>query len=169
MKTRISDRHGGRARRFVRSSLLLSVALALALPAVALAQPPYPVQDNRAEVRTYSTASRMQQWQDAENYYLDVLLIGMPTGAVSVTPRGSVLMVEISGGQRQQQISPDGSVRSMISSSQHVRRPIRVPRDADVQHLQRQDLSDRVRLILPKRNLPESPMPGLKAEPDARL
>ena len=167
MKTRISDRHGGRARRIVYSSLLLSVSLVL--PTAALAHPPYLGQDNRAEVRTYSTASRMQQWQDADNYYLDVLLIGMPVGAVSVTPRGSVLMVEISGGQRQQQVSPDGSVRSMISSSQHVRRPISVPRDADTQYLQRQDLSDRVRLILPKRKRPEPPMPGLKAEPDERL
>ncbi|MGF1548228.1 MAG: hypothetical protein ACFCUG_12975 [Thiotrichales bacterium] len=143
----------------------------LAVPLVAIAQPSGPFYNNQTEVRTYTTASRLQQWQDADNYYLDVLLVGVPVGAVNVLPRGSVLMVEITGGQRQQRVSPDGRASSFISSSQHLRRPVQLPRDADVTQMRRQDLGDRVRVILPKRPVlaPPVPIPGLAAEPDARL
>ena len=109
------------------------------LVGVVQAQPPVPARaQGSVDLFTH-------QWKDADNYYLGVLLNGITPDELEVIVYPDSLMIR---AQQSQEQSSDGG---FASSSQSVQRSISLPRDVDIQNMQRKITGNDIVIMIPRR------------------
>lgn len=99
---------------------------------------------------------RIERAADQDNYYVTIQVSGIEPGAVTVTVEGNRWLAILSEESREssyENTAEDRSAyyRSFSYSSGSTARRIRLPRDADVAGLKREDGEDRIRIVIPRR------------------
>ena len=149
-----------------RTFLLLGIAVVLAtmlFPGSALGWMPHygygtpwtdpgPGYDSQSYSRAFSV--RLEQGADQANYYIAVHLKGIAPEAVNVNTRGRWLNISVEDTNQASSENQDneqgGYFRSFSYSSNHMNRTISLPRDANPDAMRRENLPDRVNLLIPR-------------------
>jgi HSP20 family molecular chaperone IbpA len=106
---------------------------------------------------------RISQDASEQAYGLTIELQGTDPAAIQVRPDGRFLV--ISRERTEQQVQKDsfddgrGFMRSFSYSTGNTKRRIRVPRDADLSAISREDSKERIRITIPRRPAAESWQP----------
>ncbi len=126
--------------------VLLATVVACLLSLPAFAQPPMrPL----PPTQFMSTSVETHRWQDEQFYYLDIRVHGISPEDVFVQPRPGGLMVRVERSESVRNENPNGMFFEQRAFN-NFQEWIETPPNADLRHMQRENLQGLVRIGLPR-------------------